>query len=361
MRGHTACPGRRSWRAASGMLLCALLALPPAQAEDTPDTATPGASPVTPPAPAATEVTPPGPQAPSPTGSTAPGETTPGSAENAESAEEEGASASAAVAPDADTAGPEATAPVSPVPAAPPEPAVPAVPPAPPAGAEAAAPVVAPASMTPALLPEDDAARRAYASGVSLARGMQQSLEEQAAMGISLSPDLVMAGLEDTFHHRPLRMAETEIREQLAELSAEVSDRLQAHRREEETRGEAFRTAFSQQSGVTRDDGVLYRVADKGHGRRLRPTDLVTLLVTGRLPDGKLFDGSGEAGQTQTVRVGAVLPPLATGLQKVGVGGHITVVIPPEKGYGDAGLPPVVPGGATLVFDIRVEALAPAG
>ncbi|WP_439413299.1 FKBP-type peptidyl-prolyl cis-trans isomerase [Enterobacter ludwigii] len=48
-------------------------------------------------------------------------------------------------------------------------------------------------------------------------------------------------------------------------------------------------------------------------------------------------------------------------MQKVGAGGHFTVVVPPEKGYGDMGLPPAVPGGATLIFDITVKGVNEAG
>jgi FKBP-type peptidyl-prolyl cis-trans isomerase len=221
--------------------------------------------------------------------------------------------------------------------------------------------VPAPDSGEPVPLPDDDNARRAYASGVSLAREMQQSLAAQTAMGISLPPALVMAGLQDAFNHRPLRMTEEAVRTQLAALSLAVRDRQTERLQEETARGSAFRQAFRQQQGVSQQAGTLYRVADKGHGRRLRQTDMASLLVTARLPDGTVFDDSGEAGREQAVRVGAVLPAIATGLRKVGVGGHVIVVVPPEKGYGDAGLPPVVPGGATLVFDIQVKGLAGAG
>jgi peptidylprolyl isomerase len=40
------------------------------------------------------------------------------------------------------------------------------------------------------------------------------------------------------------------------------------------------------------------------------------------------------------------------------VGSQIVVVIPADKGYGDAGSPPSIPGGATLVFVIDILSAA---
>ncbi|MFZ4170652.1 FKBP-type peptidyl-prolyl cis-trans isomerase [Enterobacter ludwigii] len=210
-------------------------------------------------------------------------------------------------------------------------------------------------------LPDDENARRAYASGVSLAREMQQSLAVQKALGITLPSDVLMEGLQDAFNHHPLRMKDGDIQDRLSALNADFTSRMQAQRADEVTRGREFRAAFRKQKGVLSDAGSLYLVSVRGASPRLRTTDMATLQVTGRLPDGTVFDGSGQAGQARKVRVSAMLPAIAIGLQKIGVGGHITIVVPPEKGYGDMGLPPTVPGGATLIFDITVQGVNEGG
>lgn len=223
--------------------------------------------------------------------------------------------------------------------------------PAPDAAASSPAPVTSPQ----APLPDDENTRRAYASGVSLAYEVQQSLAVQKSLGISLPPAVLMAGLEDALSHRPLRMQDGDIQARMASLNADFTTRMQTRRADEANRGREFRASFRKQKGVISDAGALYLITDRGSARRLRTTDTVTLQLTGRLPDGTVFDGSGNNGQTRQVKVGAMLPAIAIGLQKVGDGGHLTVVVPPEKGYGEMGLPPAVPGGATLIFDITVK------
>lgn len=214
-------------------------------------------------------------------------------------------------------------------------------------------------SPQPALTSEND--HRAYASGVTLAGEVRQLLAVQQSLGISLPAGLVMQGLQDAFNQKPLRMTGEDIQMQMSALNTDFTTRMQTRRDEEVAQGRAFRHAFRKRKGAYVDAGSLYLVSSRGGAVHLKTTDLATLRITGTLPDGTVFDGSGQAGQTRKVKVGAMLPAVAIGLQKVGVGGHLTVVVPPEKGYGDMGLPPVVPGGATLIFDITVEGANDAG
>lgn len=200
--------------------------------------------------------------------------------------------------------------------------------------------------------------RMAYASGVSVWREIENAMNAHRSLGINLDPRYVMLGLKDMATRSPLKMSRDAIDTVTLTLNQLYMQKSQEVRDLQKTQGSAYRVAFSKQKGSKIDAGSWYEVISRGTGKSLRTTDVVNLLVTGTLPDGTVFDASGQSGQVKTAKVGALLPAVAIGLQKIAPGGHIKVVVPPEKGYGDAGLPPAIPGGATLIFDIAVQGLA---
>jgi FKBP-type peptidyl-prolyl cis-trans isomerase len=92
-----------------------------------------------------------------------------------------------------------------------------------------------------------------------------------------------------------------------------------------------------------------------GTGPGVVDGDMVTVHYAGRLQDGTEFDNSRTRGAAFDFQVGAgqVIAGWEEGLLGMKVGGERILVIPPEKGYGDAGIGPI-PGGATLVFSIEL-------
>lgn len=228
-----------------------------------------------------------------------------------------------------------------------------------PAPATPSAPVTVSGAVAPAPVQADEtqmstAQRQAYASGVSVWREIESSMTAQRSMGIELDPAWVMKGLQDMSAHQPLKMSREAIDTVTVTLNELYMEKAREARERQQTVGRAWQSAFLKEKGTVRDAGSLYKVVEAGKGRRLTASDVVTLSVTGSLPDGTVFDASGQSGQTKTAKVGALMPAVAIGLQKIARGGHIKIGVPPEKGYGDAGLPPAIPGGATLIFDITV-------
>ncbi|OIX95649.1 hypothetical protein BFS14_14925 [Serratia fonticola] len=210
------------------------------------------------------------------------------------------------------------------------------------------------AAAEPSDTPQTAAQRQAYASGVSVWREIESSMSAQRSMGIELDPAWVMKGLQDMATHQPLKMNRESVDTIMVTLNEIYMEKAREAREHQQTLGRAFQSAFMKEKGSTRDAGSLYRIVEAGKGKRITASDVVTFTVIGTLPDGTVFDASGESGQTKSAKVGALMPAVAIGLQKLSRGGHLKIVVPPEKGYGDTGLPPTIPGGATLIFDIQV-------
>ncbi|MFP3439124.1 FKBP-type peptidyl-prolyl cis-trans isomerase [Pantoea sp. SIMBA_133] len=202
--------------------------------------------------------------------------------------------------------------------------------------------------------PQTQSERESYASGAMLWREIQQSVATQKALGIDISAEGILEGLNDTARNTQ-KVSEADITASLDALNARYI-RLSGEQREKQKESAGnWLKEFRTRKGVLNERGVWFLIDKKGVGPRLKAKDTADLLVTGRLPDGTVFDNAAEKDQIRTVQIGTLLPPVSAGLEKLGKGGHITIAVPPEKAYGEAGLPPLIPGNAMLIFDITVK------
>lgn len=100
--------------------------------------------------------------------------------------------------------------------------------------------------------------------------------------------------------------------------------------------------------------GLVYIPVTEGKGASPKATDKVKVHYAGTLTDGQEFDSSYKRGEPVTFPLNGVIPCWTEGLQLMKAGGKGKLVCPSSIAYGDNGRPPVIPGGATLVFEVEL-------
>jgi FKBP-type peptidyl-prolyl cis-trans isomerase FkpA len=106
---------------------------------------------------------------------------------------------------------------------------------------------------------------------------------------------------------------------------------------------------------ATTASGLQYRVLRKGTGPNPAATNKVKVNYHGWLDDGKVFDSSYKRGQSIEFGLNQVIRGWTEGMQLVGKGGMIELVIPGNLGYGPRGTPDgTIPPNATLHFLVEL-------
>lgn len=99
------------------------------------------------------------------------------------------------------------------------------------------------------------------------------------------------------------------------------------------------------------------KTTQEGTGEAVKAGDTVSVLYTGKLADGTVFDASVKHGNQPfdfQVGAGMVIKGWDQGLLGAKVGEKRTLTIPSDLGYGPQGIPGVIPANATLIFDVEV-------
>ena len=166
-----------------------------------------------------------------------------------------------------------------------------------------------------------------------------------AAIGLALA---LLGGAGWWFGvHRPAELRRAT--EQAAAEAAAAEAALQARRRD------WFGEAADQPGFTFRASGLGHRIVTRGEGPAPGSHSTVRLTYTGRLRDGRVFDS---VSKPSVFRLNALLPGLGAGLQLIGPGGRIELLIPPSLGYGNraaGGIPP----GSGLIFDVTLVSVEP--
>jgi len=102
--------------------------------------------------------------------------------------------------------------------------------------------------------------------------------------------------------------------------------------------------------------GVEYINQPESCERPAKNGDMLEMHYTGTLEDGKKFDSSYDRSEPFKfqIGVGQVIRGWEEGVLGMCAGEKRRLIVPPELGYGDQGAGDIIPGGATLHFDVEL-------
>jgi len=212
------------------------------------------------------------------------------------------------------------------------------------AAAPAAAEEKKPAAPAPAAGAVDND-RALHDIGISVATSLEP---------LGLSPaelDKVLAGLRDGAGGK----AKPPDEKGQENMKGFIQGRMTAAAEKEKVKGAEYADKAAKEKGAVKTNNGAIVVASK-EGASAAPTadDTVKVHYTGTLIDGRVFDSSRDRGQPVEFPLKNVIPCWTEALQKMKVGGRAKVVCPSGIAYGERGSPPVIPGNATLTFDVEL-------
>ena len=107
---------------------------------------------------------------------------------------------------------------------------------------------------------------------------------------------------------------------------------------------------------LTTSSGLRYIILKNGNGDFPKAGQTVSVHYTGTLTDGSKFDSSVDRGQPLSfvLGTGQVIRGWDEGIGLLDKGAQARLIIPHQLGYGERGMPPVIPPSSTLIFDVEL-------
>jgi len=174
-------------------------------------------------------------------------------------------------------------------------------------------------------------------------------------VSLSMSPaelSMVKAGLSDAVTRRPSKVDLEQIRAASSQLTEQ---RNKASAEQEKKKGLLVVDHLAKEPGTQRlNGGVLVKTLQPGAGPHPGATDIVKVNYEGSLLDGTVFESSYKNHKPMEVGLLAVMSCWQIAIPSLKVGEKARLFCPSEVAYGDDGMPPVIAGGATLVFDLEL-------
>jgi FKBP-type peptidyl-prolyl cis-trans isomerase FkpA len=197
-----------------------------------------------------------------------------------------------------------------------------------------------------AVVPQTEDQKTIYALGADLAKRLSVfnlSIEEY---------EFVKQGMTDVAAGNKLTAEPEAYKQNISQL---LQTRMQAAAEKQKELAKPYlEKAAKEKDAQKTSSGLIYTQIKAGTGVQPKASDIVKVHYSGTLIDGKEFDSSVKRGEPAEFPLGQVIPCWTEGVGKMKVGGKAKLVCPSDIAYGDQGRPPVISGGATLIFEVEL-------
>lgn len=173
--------------------------------------------------------------------------------------------------------------------------------------------------------------------------------------GLNLNLDAFMNGVRDAMAGNN-QFTDAEMQQIFMEFQKYMQERQATAANEAKAAGLKFLEENKKNADVkVTESGLQYKVVSLGKGEKPSATSKVTVKYTGTLIDGTVFDSTDKnGGEPISFGLNQVIKGWTEGLQLMPVGSKFIFYIPSDLAYGDQGAGGVIPGGATLIFEIEL-------
>lgn len=167
------------------------------------------------------------------------------------------------------------------------------------------------------------------------------------------NPAAFTKGLDDVLQNKPLMIPA----EAVASRLDSYQKRLISQRGTQQERL-LFENIRGKQGVGAMPNGVSYVIMKAGGGVRPVATDSVLLHVKGLLPDGQVFEDTYAKKTPLRGTPATFIPGMNEALQIMPSGSIWRIFIPAALGYGERGVPGVVPAYSALIFEVELLQVA---
>ena len=178
--------------------------------------------------------------------------------------------------------------------------------------------------------------------------------------GIPVMPSSMAIGLADAqAANTPPKISAKEEKQLLAAIQKKISvkDNDWAENRNQFNMAEEkafFAENIVKPDVIVLNSGVQYKFVKKGTGKLPKIKDTVTVKYRGTLLDGTEFDSSYKRGESDSFKLGDMIPGFSQAMTQVPDGSKVTIYIPSLHAYGaegNEGIPPY----AAVIFEVELN------